>query len=108
MVFRIVSQIADESRYNFWVIRGAQIAIATYKIKPAQKQLNDYLWKKFGVTLKAACALVVANCKIQKNKSNELIVTFPSKRIDNLAALITYGDGKIQGCSILKEAFGRH
>jgi hypothetical protein len=51
---------------------------------------------------------VIANCKIQKNKSNELIITFPSKKIDNLAALITYGDGKIQGCSILKEAFGRY
>lgn len=108
MVFRITSPIANENRYNFWVVRGAQLTIATYKIKPAQKQLNDYLWKKFGVTLKAASALVVANCRIQKNKSNELIVTFPSKKIDNLAALITYGDGKIQGCSILKEAFGRH
>jgi hypothetical protein len=45
---------------------------------------------------------------VQKNQSNEVIITFPSKRINNIAALITYGDGKIQGCSILKEAFGRH
>ena len=108
MVFRVASSIANQSRYNFWIIQGARLAIATYRLKPAQKQLNDYLWKKYGLNLKAACALIVANCRIQKNKSNELIITFPSKKIDNLAALITYGNGEIQGCSILKEAFGRY
>lgn len=108
MTFRIASPIANEDQSNFWVLRGAKLTIALYKLKPAQKPLNDYIWKKFGLTLKAACGVVVANCRIQKNKSNELIITFPSKRIDNLAALITYGDGKLQGCSILKEAFGRY
>ena len=108
MVFRISSPIINKQRYNFWILRGANIAIATYRIKPAQKQLNDYIWKEYGLTLKAAAALVVANCRMQKNQSNEIIVTFPSKKIDNLAALITYGNGKIQGCSILTDAFGRH
>lgn len=108
MVFRIKSLIADKSQYNFWVLHGASLTIATYRLKPAQKQLNDYIWKRFGLNLKAACALVVSNCRIQKNKNNEVIITFPSKKIDQLAALITYGDGKIQGCSILKEAFGRY
>lgn len=108
MVFRITSPITNKSRYNFWVIRGANLAIATYRIKPAQKQLNDYLWKEFGLTLKAAATIAVANCRIQKNQSNEIIITFPSKKIDRLASLITYGNGKIRGCSILTEAFGRH
>jgi hypothetical protein len=108
MFFRVTSSVANKYQYNFWVLHGARLTIAAYRVKPAQKQLNEYLWKKFGLTLKAACAVVIANCKIQKNKSNELIITFPSKKIDNLAALITYGDGKMQGCSILKEAFGRY
>lgn len=108
MFFRIVSSIVNERRYNFWIIKGANLAIATYRVKPAQKQLNDYIWKEFGLTLKAAAAIVVANCRMQKNQSNEIIVTFPSKKIDKLASLITYGNGKIQGCPILKEAFGRH
>ena len=108
MFFRIVSLVANENRYNFWVLHGARLAVTTYRIKPAQKQLNDYLWKTYGINLRAASLMVIANCRIQKNKSNELIITFPSKKIDNLAALITYGNGKIQGCSILKEAFGRY
>jgi hypothetical protein len=52
--------------------------------------------------------MVIANCRVQKNMSNEIIVTFPSKKIDRLASIITYGTGKIQGCSILQDAFGRH
>ena len=39
---------------------------------------------------------------------NEIIITFPSKKIDELASILTYGTGKIQGCSILREAFGRY
>ena len=108
MVFRVASPVANENRYNFWVLRGAKLTITLYRITPGYKQLNDHLWKNFGLNLKAACMLVVTNCRIQKNKSNELIITFPSKKIDNLAAFITYGDGKIQGCPILKEAFGRY
>jgi hypothetical protein len=108
MFFRIASPVVNKSQYNFWVLHGARLAVATYKLKPAQKQLNDYLWQHYGLNLKAACTVVVANCRIQKNKSNELIITFPSKKIDNLASIITYGTGKIQGCSILKEAFGRY
>ena len=108
MCLRIVAPIVNERRYNFWIIKGANLAIATYRVKPAQKQLNDYIWKEFGLTLKAAAAVVVANCRMQKNQSNEIIITFPSKKIDKLASLITYGNGKIQGCSILTEAFGRH
>jgi hypothetical protein len=108
MFFRITSPIANKSQYNFWVLHGARLSIATYKIKPAQKQLNDYLWQNYGLSLKAAGAVVLANCRIQKNNSNELIITFPSKKIDNLASVITYGTGKIQGCSMLVEAFGRN
>ena len=108
MVFRIASPVINKQQYNFWVLQGARMTIAMYRIKPAQKQLNDYIWKKFGLNLKAACAMVVANCRLQKNKNNELIITFPAKQIDQLATLITYGNGKIQGCSILQEAFGKH
>ena len=107
MIFRLASPIINENQYNFWVVQGARLSVATYRLKPAQKQLNEYLWKKFGLNLKAASLLVVANCKLQKNQNNELIITFPSKKIDQLATLITYGNGKIQGCTILKEAFGR-
>jgi hypothetical protein len=108
MFFRISSPIINKQRYNFWILRGATLAIATYRVTPANKKLNDYLWKEFGLNIKAACSMMVANCKVQKNQSNEIIITFPAKKIDRLASIITYGTGKIQGCSILQDAFGRH
>jgi hypothetical protein len=80
----------------------------TYKFTPANKKLNEYLWAEFGVNLRSASAMVIANCRVQKNMNNEIIITFPSKKIDRLASIITYGTGKIQGCSILKDAFGRY
>lgn len=108
MFFRIVSPIANNTKYNVWVLHGAAHTIARFKITPAHKQLNDYLWKEFGLNIKTAGTMVVANSRIQKNKDNEIIITFPSKKIDELASILTYGTGKIQGCSILREAFGRY
>lgn len=108
MFFRLESPVANSHPGNMWVLYGANLTIAHYQITPAHKQLNNYLWEKFGLNIKTASTLVVANGKIQKNKNNELIIIFPSKKIDNLASIITYGTGKIQGCSILQEAFGRH
>lgn len=108
MFFRISSPIINKQRYNFWVMHGAAQIAATYRFTPANKALNDYLWKKFGVNLKTASIMAIANCKIQKNNNNEVIVTFPAKKIDQIASIITYGTGKIQGCPVLKEAFGRY
>lgn len=108
MFFRICSPIANKNNYNFWVLHGANLVIINYKITPAHKQLNNYLWKEFGLNIKSASTLVIANSRIQKNKNNELIITFPAKKIEKLAAILTYGTGKVQGCSILKDAFLRH
>lgn len=107
MFFRLESPVINSQKYNIWVLQGARLSIDLYKITPAHKPLSDYLWKTYGLSLKAACMVVLANCKFQKNKNNELFVLFNSKKIDKLASIITYGTGKIQGCSILKEAFCR-
>lgn len=107
MFFTIKSVTANKIFSRAWVKQGAKLTVDMYRLKPAQKQLDDLIWKVYGLNLKAASLIVIANSKIDRNSSNEFIITFPSKRIDNLASLITYGDGKVQGCDILKEAFLR-
>ena len=107
MFFTIASPIINSRETNAWVLQGAKLSISLYKITPAQLKLNSYLWENYGLNIRAASLLVLANCKLLKNSSNEIVVTFPSKKIDQLASVITYGTGKIQGCSILKEAFLR-
>lgn len=106
MFFTIKSEIANDYP-NAWVLYGAKLVVDNYRITPAHKKLNDYIVKNYGWNIKTASLIVIANSKLQKNKSNEIIITFPNKKLDDLAALITYGDGVIQGCSILKEAFLR-
>ena len=106
MFFTIKSTVANEYP-SAWVLYGAKLVVAEYRITPAHKKLNDYLISKYGWDIKAASLILIANSKLQKNKSNEIIITFPNKKLDKIAALITYGDGIIQGCSILKEAFLR-
>ena len=108
MFFRVDASMIGIQRANFYILRRANLAVALYKITPAHKQLNSYLWKEFGLNIKTASVMIVAKSRIQKNRNNELIVTFPSKEIDRMAAIITYGTGKIPGCTILQEAFGRH
>ena len=107
MFFTIKSATANKQHARAWVLYGAKVSIDFYKITPAHKKLNNLLWERYGLNIKAASTLVLTNSKIQRNNSGEFIITFPSKKIDELASLITYGDGQVQGCSILKDAFLR-
>ena len=107
MFFTIASPIINKHKNNNWILQGARLSISLYKITPAHAKLNEYLWKNYGLNIKAASMVIIANSKLQKNNSNEIIVTFPSKKIDQLASILTYGNGKLQGCSILQEAFGK-
>lgn len=105
MFFTIASPIANKYKNNCWILQGAKLSVSLYHITPAQLKLNSYLWDNYGLNIRTASMLVLSQCKLQKNYSNEVIVTFPQKKIDKLASLITYGNGKIQGCPILQEAF---
>lgn len=107
MFFKITSPIINSRDTNAWILYAAQLSVNMYKTTPAQRKLNSYLWENYGLNIRAASLLVIANCKLLKNNCNEVIVIFPSKKIDKLASLITYGNGKIHGCNILKEAFLR-
>lgn len=106
MFLTVASPVINKHKTNYWILQGARLSINFYKITPAQFKLNSYLLDKYGLNIKSASLLVLAHCRLLKNYNNEIIVVFLSKDIDKLASLITYGNGKIQGCPILQEAFG--
>ena len=107
MFFRINSPVIDKYNWNMWILHAANLYVQNYKIKPAECKLSNYLYKTYGYNLRAASCIILAHSTLQKNKSNEIIITFKDKLIDDLATIITYGNGKIQGSNILKEAFNR-
>ena len=85
----------------------AKKVIIAHKLTPGEIKLNNYLNRELGMPLKAVCVYLLSKCKFYKDLDNSITVLFPVKSDDTLAAFITYGNGEIKGCNLLKEAFFR-
>jgi len=76
--------------------------------KGVEEQLLDrYLAEHYKTLLVPACLTLVNRARYSFDNSGSLIITFPTKKLDNLASLITFGTGKIHGSQILRRAFGQ-
>lgn len=107
MQFRIKNLQANLEAYRYKVLRNAWLAIISHKLSPSEKALNDYLLANYKLNLKATCISLIHKCKIMRDYDNNVIVIFPNKDDDKLAALITYGNLELRGSNILKNAFFR-
>ena len=107
MVFTIRSNAAGWFWTTWQIIYDAKTVIIRHRITPGEQKLNKYLIDSYGLDLKAACLYLLANGKVQKNKDKDIIFLFPKKSDDRLAALITYGNGELKGCNLLKDALFR-
>ena len=87
------------------IIWRAYQVIITFPMKGAEQILDQYLRENHKVSLKQACIQLLSAIKVGYDFSNNYIISFPIKKLDKLASLITYGDGKILGSDILKTAF---
>ena len=81
--------------------------IYKYNIKPGEYQLNKYLLQTYGIGIKQACLILISRCLFQSDGSKKIIITFNNPNDHDLAALITYGDGRFLGSPILQKAFRR-
>ena len=63
--------------------------------------INKKIKKLTGLELKNACLIVLMHTDFSFNDHNEIIITFKTKQIENLAKLITYGDGSCMGSDML-------
>lgn len=103
MFFRInsTSPVADLAIYR--AKRTARIRLALFRLGPAEVLLSRYLLENHNLTLQQACINILQNARFNLNIKREIIVTIPDPELNNLAKLITYGTGKIQGSKILKD-----
>lgn len=78
-----------------------------FKITPALLTLNQYLMTLVNKDLKTVCKeLITTKIRINSDGSeNIFLVSFIDKESEDLAKLITFGNGQINGCRILKFAF---
>lgn len=107
MIFSIKTNLV---KYPFLAARALQNAktiILNHNIKVSETKLNDYLKSNYNMSLISACLYLLDHCKIQQNKSGDILIMFNSDKVNNLATLITYGNSEIRGSNILAEAFMR-
>lgn len=84
--------------------RTAKHAILLTSFGASEVALNEYMLKKYNKTLKVICIDLVLRSEISADPDDNFILRFKTKADDTLAALITYGNGKLQGSKILRHA----
>lgn len=83
----------------------SKLSILFYTFKTNELALNDYFMSKYKVSLREMCLKILTNGKLQRNiEQNKVIFLCGSKKDDEIASLITYGNGKLQGSRILIDA----
>ena len=107
MTFRIPNPYSRDllQNYESKMFLKARQRIRQYKTGASEIALNNYCIKKYKKPLKHMCLLILYKSKFYKGFENEVIVKIPRRDLDELAKLITYGTGKLQGSGILQNAF---
>lgn len=86
---------------------NAFFIVKSYPLKASDKILNDYLKQQYKASLKDLCVKLLLNITFCKNEENDFILLFKNPKLDQLAQLITYGNGAIPGSRILQIALKR-
>lgn len=82
----------------------AYYLISNYPLKASDKILNDYLQQQYKENLKNLCVKLLLNITFYKNDEGNFVLIFKDPKMDQLAQLITYGNGAIPGSRILQIA----
>ena len=83
----------------------AYYIIANYPFGASEILLDQYLQQQYNISLKDMCIKLLLNLTFYKDETNGLVLIFKDQQYDQIARLITYGNGAIPGSQILKTAF---
>lgn len=81
----------------------AKIKLAKAKFGATEILLDRYCKKAYKQDLRTLCWLIIWNTKFISNNDGRLIGKIKNRQLDEIARLITYGNGRIQGSPILKK-----
>ena len=108
MRFSLTTDYTDKYNSEYvkaLIRREARKYILLAPMLSTEVALNRYFTSKFKQPFKRVCLMVLSNCLISIDKNNEITITFKTQKADQLAELITFGNGLIMGCDILTNAF---
>lgn len=83
---------------------NAYFIIQSYPLRASDKLLDQHIQQQYKTSLKNLCVKLLLELTFYKNDSGDLILLFKNVKYDNLARLVTYGNGAIPGSRILQNA----
>ena len=82
----------------------AYYIVKNYPLHASELVLDQYMQQQYKTTLKNMCVKLLLKLTYYKNDLGELVLLFKDPKYDQIARLITYGNGAIPGSKILKIA----
>lgn len=103
MFFRVKSTSPEADLAIYRMKKHAKLRLMLYQMGPAELLISRFLQENYNLTLKSACLQILQDARYNLNIEQDLIITIPDPELNNIAKLITYGNGKIAGSKILRE-----
>lgn len=103
MFFRVKSTSPKSDLAIYRARRQARLRLTLFPMGVTETLLSRYLQENYNTNLKAACLNILLNAKYNLNLDQDLIITIPDPELNKIARIITYGNGKLLGSSILRD-----
>ena len=85
-------------------LMDAYYIIQNYPLHASDLLLDKFIQQQYKVSLKDLCIKLLLNLTFYKDNDGNLIMMFKDPKFDNIASLVTYGNGVIPGSRILQIA----
>lgn len=95
-------QSVDQLRTN--TLLTAYFIIQNYPLRASDIPMDNYIRQQYKLSLKDMCIKLLLSLTFYKDTSGNLILLFKNKKYDDIAMLITYGNGAIPGSKIIQLA----
>lgn len=82
----------------------AYYIIQKYPLHASDLILDQYLQQQYNISLKNMCIKLLLNLTFYEDDTKNLILMFKNPKYDQIARLITYGNGALPGSKILQIA----
>ena len=83
---------------------NAYYIIQNYPMHASDIIMDQYIKQRYKTSLKNLCIKLLLSLTFYENQEGSLVLLFKSRTDDEIASLITYGNGAIPGSKILQTA----
>ena len=82
----------------------AYYLIQNYPLHASELVLEAFIKQQYKTSLKDLCVKLLLSLTFYEDDEGNLVLLFKNKKDDDLASLVTYGNGAIPGSKILQTA----